>query len=378
MRVSIVSLSPDIHAAREVDELLRTELRCAIRVFFHDHVSHLRAFETADCVIFCIDSGNDAEIRYLERVKGSTSAPVFAVGPADHAKLILRVLRAGADQYFDQGDIAANLKSSILAATRREASELPQGKIVAVLSACGGCGASTVAANLAVAHAQESGQCALIDMDCGQGDLAALLDLKPQYTIADLCRNDSRLDHAIYRKMLVSHMTGVALLAAPKLIDEHADVHSGAVRKAIRMSQELFPTTVIDLKNCHDEEQLAALERADGILLICKLEFNAMRNARKVIENLVRKLVARHRIRMVINQHGQPNDLQIDEVEDALGERLKHFIPYDPITIGVANNLGVPVMLRDRGSKIAQVFRSLARINFDQPASENGTKHGER
>ena len=63
------------------------------------------------------------------------------------------------------------------------------GRMIAVLAPSGGSGSSTLAVNVATVLAKEHKSAALIDLKLQAGDLAALLDLKPTYTLADLCQN---------------------------------------------------------------------------------------------------------------------------------------------------------------------------------------------
>src|SRR5205807_342732 len=91
----------------------------------------------------------------------------------------------------------------------------PPGRFLAVLSCSGGCGASTLAVNIAAVLARDNGMCGLIDLKPGRGDLPALLDLRPQFHLADVCRNVARLDRALFEKTVVRHSSGIHLLAAP-------------------------------------------------------------------------------------------------------------------------------------------------------------------
>ena len=66
------------------------------------------------------------------------------------------------------------------------------GKLIAALAPSGGSGTSTLAVNLATVLAKQHKTVGLIDLNLETGDLATLLDLKPTYTIVDLCHNIAR------------------------------------------------------------------------------------------------------------------------------------------------------------------------------------------
>ena len=78
---------------------------------------------------------------------------------------------------------------------------------------------------------QEHGQCGLVDLKPGRGDLPALLDLRPQFTLADICRNLARLDRGMFEKMVVRHSSGVHLLGVPPSFgDARAITPQGVMR----------------------------------------------------------------------------------------------------------------------------------------------------
>ena len=89
------------------------------------------------------------------------------------------------------------------------------GKVIAVLAPSGGSGSSTLAVNVATVLAKQHKSAVLIDLKLETGDLAALLDLKPTYTLADLCQNVARMDRSLFERSLARHASGVQLLAPP-------------------------------------------------------------------------------------------------------------------------------------------------------------------
>src|SRR5262249_10178147 len=156
-------------------------------------------------------------LQVMRKVRGLVGGPVLAVGPAD-SKLILRALNEGANHYLDEADLEGQLEAALARlATREDAQPARMGRLAAVLGASGG--TSPVAAHLAAALAREASapgsrpgrpHCALIDLHPGAGDLAALLDLKPTHTLADLCTKASRMDQAMIEASLVHHPCGVS------------------------------------------------------------------------------------------------------------------------------------------------------------------------
>jgi pilus assembly protein CpaE len=277
----------------------------------------------------------------------------------------LRALQSGADYYLDQDALEAELELG-LARLRTKALQqpAPTGRLLAVLSASGGTGASTLAANLATVLAREAQKCALIDLKPGRGDLASLLDLKPQFTMSDLCQNAGRLDRTMFEKMLVRHTSGVFLLGSPQRYVDIRNVTPAGVSQGLEMARTYFPYVVADLEDCFHEEQVVGLRQAAGILLVTRLDFTSLRSARRILEHAQDLEIPLARIQIVVSRFGQPNELPVDEADIALGQKLAYFIPEDPKTVNGANNAGVPVVQRAPSAKVSLAIAQIARVHL--------------
>ncbi|MCI0379311.1 MAG: hypothetical protein L0215_17005 [Gemmataceae bacterium] len=311
-------------------------------------------------VVVVLSPQPDRGIEILRQLRRLSSGHVLAVGQATDSRLILRALQEGADHYLDEADLESGLEAVLSRwQDRSETANGALGQVLGVLACAGGSGASTLAVNLAAAVARDFGACGLIDLKPGRGDLAPLLDLKPGFTLADACLNVGRLDRAMLEKMLARHPSGVQLLGAPQMFADIRVVSPQGVDQALTMARRLFPQVLVDLEDCFHEEQLVAFRQAKDVLLVCRLDFTSLRNARRILEYLRDQGISR--IHCVINRYGQPGELPKDEAEDALGAKMLHYVPDDPKTINLSNNLGVPAVLKYPNSKVAQSIVQLAR-----------------
>jgi pilus assembly protein CpaE len=286
-------------------------------------------------------------------------AYVLAVGQASESRLILRALHEGADHYLDQADLEAGLEAAL--GRRQSREEVPAGRLVGVLGAGGGSGASTLAVNIATVLAREHGKCALIDLKPGRGDLAALLDLKPTFNLADICLNVARLDRAMFEKALVPHASGIHLLAAPQVFGSTRLVTTQGVCQALNMARRLASCVVVDLEDCFHEEQVLALRQTSALLVVTRLDFTSLRSVRRILDHLADLDLPSERVRLVANRYGQPNELPVQEAEEALGGKLSYFIPEDARTINGANNTGIPAVLKSPSAKVSLALAQLAR-----------------
>lgn len=331
-----------------------------------------------EMVVVLLSPDSKSGLEMLRRLRRDVTAYLLAAGEASEPKLILQALQCGADHYLDQAEVETGLKAVVGRLQNKRDAQAPSGRLIAVLAASGGSGASSLAVNIGVLLAKDFQKCALLDLKSGTGDLAALLDLKPQFTLADLCLNVGRLDRAMFEKMLSHHPCGVSLLASPQAFADARVVTAQGVNQALTMARKLFPFVVVDLEDCFHQEQIVALRQATNVVVVFRLDFTSLRNARRILENLRDQEIPRQRIRLVVNRHGQPYELPVDEAEQALGETLTHFLPDDPKTFNRCNNSGVPVVLKNPMAKVSRAIEEVVRIAIqrgkDDPAAAGGAR----
>jgi pilus assembly protein CpaE len=320
-----------------------------------DRTTHRDPGAESEIVVVVLAPDPERALAAVRNNHSKTNARILLVGPTSDTKLVLRGLREGASEFLDQAD----LKAELLAALQRLEAVSHKGRIVTLLSASGGTGCSTVAVNLAAALAQAHAGCAFVDLNLEAGDSAALLDLKPEYSIAELCQNVHRLDSSLLDSCLVRHSSGVQLLAAPARAADTASVTPDAVSEVLSRVAQRFPFVVVDLGNSFRSEQ-TLLQRADSVLLVLRFDFTCLRNARAALDFLKEGGVSRERMRVVANRFGQPNEIAAGPADEALGIKVAHYVPDDAKTVNRANNSGMPMLLQSPSSKVSRAIAEIA------------------
>jgi pilus assembly protein CpaE len=156
--------------------------------------------------------------------------------------LVLRALRAGAGDYVDENDLDTDFPA-VLARLREEMNPLQaSGRAIAILGPNGGSGSSTLAVNVATVLAKKHNSSLLLDLKLACGDLAALLDLKPTHTLAELCMNAAHMDRVMFERSLARHSSGVHLLAPPRALADVSYVTADGVAQALTWGARCFPT----------------------------------------------------------------------------------------------------------------------------------------
>lgn len=316
-----------------------------------------------DLLLVDLTGNVELAMNAIRQARQSCGAYIVAIGPADDPRLILKCLHDGADEYLDASMLAEEL---VAALTRFEtkcrtrlANESP-GKVISVMGVSGGTGASTIAVNVAGLLARAHKICGLVDLRLQSGDLAALLSLKPQHTLADFCGNVERLDRSMYDQMFTKHASGIELLAAPWDARQARLVTPQYLRLLLAMGRAKYPYLVVDLDNRLDDLQMEGLWQSDLILLVTRLDFVAIRNCRRLLDRLTEMGLEGSRVQVVANRYGQPRELTRDQAEAALATRISNFVVDDPRRVNRSANEGKLVAIQSSWSTISRNLSALA------------------
>ena len=203
-------------------------------------------------------------------------------------------------------------------------------------------------------------ECGLIDLRLAAGDLAAMLDLKPEHSLAEMSDRLARLDAIMFEQFLTRHAGGVCLLASPRDFASVEKVSGKAVHRILGMARGRFPFVVADVDNSLAVEQIEALWQSDVILLVLRLDYICVRNARRILDHIEKLGIGSERVQLVANGYRQASQLRAGQAEEALGRKVEHYIPHDPGRVNESINKGVPVVLHHSWSGVAKSFVRLA------------------
>jgi pilus assembly protein CpaE len=364
-QVRVMIASDDELRARQVDELLAKQgLPVASGLVVSLDLAADRASRTnPDMLVLVLGSDFDAAVSVVRQTRNSCTAYIIAVGPADDAKLILRCLHEGADEYLDQARFSEDLPGALArfgAKRSLQGSRAASGKVISVIGASGGAGASTIAANIAGLLAKQERTCGLVDLRLEAGDQAALLGLAPQHTLAEFCANAGRIDRNVLDQMFCRHPSGLELLAAPWDPRQASLVTPQSLRLLLALSRAKFQYLLMDLDNRLAEVQVEALWQSDLILAVTRLDFLSVRNARRLLDRLMEMGIEPSRIRIVANRYKQPRELTKAQAESALGAKITSFVIDDAGRVNLSANEGKLVAIQSRWSTISRNLGELA------------------
>ncbi len=236
------------------------------------------------------------------------------------------------------------------------------GRLIAVFSAKGGVGKTTVAVNVATAMAQRTDErVALVDGDSEFGDVAVVLCLPPQHTVLDAAAAVQYGDTELVYSLLTRHDSGLLVLPAPTEPGLGSQLTANDMLSVCDALRTACGIVVVDLPPTLSESVVAILEAADEVLLVGAMDIPSVKNLKIGLQALDLTAMAGSKLRLVLNRANAKVKLDVREVEQVLGLRAEFPIPSD-IAVPISVNLGVPVVLRAPRSPAGRALTHVATV----------------
>ncbi|QOR67507.1 AAA family ATPase [Cytobacillus suaedae] len=249
-----------------------------------------------------------------------------------------------------------------------------RGELIAVCSAKGGIGRTTLTVNLAVALFKKNISISIVDGDFQFGDIGLAMDLQSTFTIKDVVEEIDRLDEFSLASYLCNHGTGVKVLPAPDR-PEYAEVVSDEIlSKILDLLLVQQDYVVADTGVGLQEKTLQFIEKADQVLVITNLEMAALKNTKLMLETL-EVLGLREKVKVVINRATMDSVIQASDVPEILGEDDPIYIPNDFQIASQSLNIGIPFVMNQGKTELAKsVFKMAEQLTTRREISLIKTK----
>jgi pilus assembly protein CpaE len=217
------------------------------------------------------------------------------------------------------------------------------GRIVAIVGAKGGVGASTVAHNVAWAIARDLAlDSVVIDLDLAFGTAGLDYNQDPVQGIANAVYSPERLDTAVMDRLLLKCTDHLSLLAAPATLERVYDFGADAFDSIFDTLRMTTPCIVLDVPHQWSGWTKRALVGADDILIVAEPDLANLRNAKNMLNMLKASRPNDRPPLYCLNQVGMPKRPEIDVrgFAKAIESPPIAAIPFDSRMFGTAANNG--------------------------------------
>lgn len=327
-------------------------------------VEAFRAAPTPNIIVLETVSDAATLIGHLDALSESCDAgtKVVVIGHVNDVQLYRDLIRRGVSEYLIAPlgtlDVLKTLSELYVAPGARNL-----GRIIAVMGAKGGVGASTVSHNVAWAIARNlDASTVIVDLDIAFGTAGLDFNQDPPQGIAEAVFSPERLDANMLDRLLSRCSDNLALLAAPAVLDRTLDLPEDAFEQLFDLLRATVPCVVLDVPHVWSSWARRALINSDEIVVVAAPELASLRNAKNMIDLAKANRPNDAGPKLVLNQVGMPKRPEIDAAEfsKALGLDILATIPFDAQLFGTAANNGQMIAEVQAGSKIAEAFVQIA------------------
>src|SRR5271170_5379991 len=239
----------------------------------------------------------------------------------------------------------------------------PVGRVIAVVGAKGGVGASTIAHNIAFSIARDLMLDAVVtDLDLAFGTAGLDFNQDPPQGIAEAVFSPDRIDNAFVDRLLSKCTDHLSLLAAPATLDHVYDFGADAFESIFDSLRATVPCVVVDVPHQWTGWTKQTLISADDILIVAAPDLANLRNTKNLYDFLKAARPNDQRPLYCLNQVGVPKrpEIKAADFAKALEDNPIATIPFEPQLFGAAANNGQMIAEISAIHRTAEVVRQLA------------------
>jgi pilus assembly protein CpaE len=287
---------------------------------------------------------------------------VVVIGKVNDVTLYRELVRRGVSDYVIAPVAPIDVVRSICGLfSAPEAKAV--GRIIAVVGAKGGVGASTIAHNVAWAIARDLALDSVVaDLDLAFGTAGLDYNQDPPQGIADAVFSPDRVDTAFIDRLLSKCTDHLSLLAAPATLERVYDFGAEAFDSIFDTLRATMPCIVLDVPHQWSGWTRRALIGADDILIVAAPDLANLRNAKNMYD-LIKAARPNDRAPVYcLNQVGVPKrpEITASEFAKAIETAPIASIPFDPQMFGLAANNGQMIAEIASGHRTTEIFLQIA------------------
>ncbi len=314
-------------------------------------------------VIVNIDPNPTENLHRLgQLIRQFPSITFFVMSAVVDAGVVMEAMHQGVKDFIPLPVNQQKFLSSIERLAASEGADA-RAKVIHVVPTIGGCGATSIACNVAASLAKH-GKTLILDLDLIGGAVANAFDLRPKYSVADVMDLATDLDKALIDNAIAIHRpTSLAVLARPEAPEDSQRVSRQGFSRLLAITSRMFDYIVIDSKLSLDPLYMAALQSADVNVLVMQLNVPSAKNTERFLGAIRRFGIDASRMQVVVNRAAKKGwDIEPADVERALGVTISWMVPNDFRNAIAAINYGEPVVMRAPRSELSESFAGLTQM----------------
>jgi pilus assembly protein CpaE len=264
-----------------------------------------------------------------ELLRQAAKLPIISILDTNNPDMILRCLRQGAMDFLVQPFTEDQVEAAGAKIARLQPGRAGKtGRVFCIMPAKGGCGAITIACNLAYQWKRLGAKSVLLaDLDPMAGTLSFTLKVKSNYSFLDALQRTGDMDEDLWKAMVVNRQ-GVDVLLAPEVMFEGAS-DLGDAGPVIEYARTAYDIVLLDAGGVYGEWNLSQANRCDELLLITTNELTSLQAVQRALNYLDANGIGRWKVRLIVNRYDRHLGLSRDVIGTALHSDIYHILPSD-------------------------------------------------
>jgi pilus assembly protein CpaE len=300
---------------------------------------------------------------------------VVAVGNTNDIHLYRALVSRGVMDYLPMPVPAADVKKALETVTATAAAPVAahapaprsgghEKRIIALMSAASGDGASTLALNTAYAISElQHGHTVLVDMDYQFGMVAKNINLQSQYGIKDLFEHPERgIDTTLIRRMAAKYGQ-LDVIAAPGDLRFLPNLSAQAIPELLTILKQSYDTIILDLPHVWLPWVATACQYSTQLVLVAQLWLKSVTHSARLLKAWREHNISMDAVSLVINRSGAKFKEAIEprDFERVCNVPIRHMIANDIKSVVMAEG-EAKTILELPPSKLGQDIEQLARM----------------
>jgi pilus assembly protein CpaE len=253
--------------------------------------------------------------------------PIIVLSGNEDESIALEAIRDGAQDYIEKGScngelLAKAIQCAVLrhghpAGVAGAETGVEHTRVIGIMGAKGGVGATTVACNLAVELRRQTDQKVLLaDLDVNGGMVSFMMNCAAEHSILDAVGNIHRLDLS-WDSIVARGESDLHIVRSPGLLGVD-DPDAGKIGDVLAFVRGFYRWIVLDLGRL-TVLSLSLLERIDSLFLVTATTVPALFEAKRVMGALRRAEIDTERVQLVVNQLANTPDFSSSELQQIFG-----------------------------------------------------------
>jgi pilus assembly protein CpaE len=368
-RVSVQAFCETVETAAAIQAAGedRRMAKAHLRIQMGGLIAAIEAYQsspTPNVIILESESRGDDVLGGLDQLAPvcDASTRVIIIGRMNDVALYRELVRRGVSDYLIAPVGALQIVRSVCGLFSAPDAK-PVGRVIAVVGAKGGVGASTIAHNIGFSIARDQKLDSVVtDLDLAFGTAGLDFNQDPPQGIAEAVFSPDRIDNAFIDRLLSKCTDHLSLLAAPATLDRVYDFGADAFEAIFDSLRATVPCVVLDVPHQWTGWTKQTLVGADDILIVAAPDLANLRNTKNLYDLLKAARPNDQRPLYCLNQIGVPKrpEIKAADFAKALDDEPIAAIPFEPQLFGSAANNGQMIAEISSGHRTTETMRQLA------------------